>query len=280
VGAVVGGLAGKAAAEAVNPTAEEAFWRDNYNREPYYESGRSFDDYAPAYRMGLTGRTAYGDNWSTVQPRLADEWESNRGSSTLDWQRAEPASRAAWDRIDTQVRGSGAGMAVGGGIGGGAAGIAGRMQQAGNDSGSTDDVIDVLQELVECSKDGEYGFRTSAEQVKRADLKSTLLQHADECRAAAQELNNLIRQLGGKVEDSGSVMGAMHRGWVSVKATLSTYDDKAVLAECERGEDNAKARYRKALEKNLPADVRQVVERQYQGVQRNHDQVKVLRDAA
>ena len=55
VGAVVGGLAGKAAAEAVNPTAEEAHWRENYNREPYYEQGRSFDDYAPAYRLGLTG---------------------------------------------------------------------------------------------------------------------------------------------------------------------------------------------------------------------------------
>ena len=59
VGAVVGGLAGKAAAEAVNPTAEEAHWRDNYTREPYYEQGRTFDDYAPAYRLGLTGRTRY-----------------------------------------------------------------------------------------------------------------------------------------------------------------------------------------------------------------------------
>ena len=39
IGAVVGGLAGKAAAEAVNPTAEEAHWRENYNRESYYEPG-------------------------------------------------------------------------------------------------------------------------------------------------------------------------------------------------------------------------------------------------
>jgi uncharacterized protein (TIGR02284 family) len=45
----------------------------------------------------------------------------------------------------------------------------------------------------------------------------------------------------------------MHRGWVSIKSKLSTYDDKAVLEECERGEDNAKARYTKALQKNLPA---------------------------
>ena len=41
-----------------------------------------------------------------------------------------------------------------------------------------------------------------------------------------------------------------------MRATLSTYDDKAVLEECERGEDNALARYRKALQKPLPASAK------------------------
>ncbi|MGZ5271429.1 MAG: PA2169 family four-helix-bundle protein, partial [Ramlibacter sp.] len=98
------------------------------------------------------------------------------------------------------------------------------------------------------------------------------------CRRGADELNQQIRSLGGKTEDSGSAMGAMHRGWISVKTTLSTYDDKAVLEECERGEDNAVARYRKALKQPLPDQIRQIVERQFQAVQRNHDQVKRLRD--
>src|SRR6187431_3838268 len=57
VGGVAGGLAGKAAGEAVNPTAEETYWRDSYSKESYYEAGRSFNDYAPAYRLGLDGRT-------------------------------------------------------------------------------------------------------------------------------------------------------------------------------------------------------------------------------
>lgn len=161
----------------------------------------------------------------------------------------------------------------------GAAAAVGTMQTAGDSSGSTGDVIDVLKDLVECSKDGEYGFRACAEQVQRPDLKTTFLQRADDCRAGAQELNELIRQCGGTPEDHGSTMGALHRGWVAVKARLTTYDDKAVLGEAERGEDNAKARYRKALEKPLPPHIRQVVERQMQGVQRNHDQVKMLRDA-
>ena len=292
VGAVVGGLAGKAAGEAVNPTAEEAFWRDNYSKEPYYESGRSYDDYSPAYRLGLSGRQRYEqDQWTSVEPRLASEWESNRGNSTLNWERARPASQAAWTRADEQYRnaGAGGGAMVGGEstgstlgmnsvAGGGTAAAVGSMQTAGNDEGDRSDVKDVLKDLVECCKDGEYGFRECAEQAKREDLKSTFLQRADDCRRGAQELNECLRQYGGSVEDSGSTLGAMHRGWVSIKSKLSTYDDKAVLEEAERGEDNAKARYMKALQKNLPADVRQVVQRQYEGVQRNHDQVKMLRD--
>ena len=156
--------------------------------------------------------------------------------------------------------------------------MVGSMQSAGNTGGDRDDVIDALQDLVECCKDGEYGFRASAEQAKRQDLKAVFQQRAEDCRRGADELNAKIRSLGGKAEDSGSAMGAMHRGWVSVKTTLSTYDDKAVLEECERGEDNAMARYRKALKQQLPADVQQMVERQMQGVQRNHDQIKMLRD--
>jgi uncharacterized protein (TIGR02284 family) len=289
VGAVVGGLAGKAAGEAINPTAEEAFWRENYDKEPYYESGRSFDDYAPAYRLGLSGRQRYEDQWTAVEPRLAPEWESNRGNSTLQWDRASHASRAAYERVDQQLRsnlgdgGLAGGTTTAAGPAGtpsrmGAAGAVGAMQQSGNDDGDREDVLDVLRELVECSKDGEYGFRECAEQATDPQLKSLFLRRAEDCSRGAQELNALVRQCGGTPEDSGSTLGAMHRGWVSIKSKLTSYDDKAVLEEAERGEDNAKARYTKALQKNLPQDVRMVVERQMQGVQRNHDEVKRLRD--
>jgi uncharacterized protein (TIGR02284 family) len=284
VGAVMGGLAGKAAAESVNPTAEEAHWRENYTREPYYEQGLTFDDYAPAYRLGLTGRTRYAEDWDIAEPKLASEWESARAGSSLSWPQARQASRAAWDRIDSSRMDS----RIGGGIDrttdsgasrpSGAGAMVGEMQSAGDNSGDRDDVIDALNDLIETCKDGEYGFKACADQAKRPDLKSVLMQRADDCRGAGQELAEQVRGLGGKAEESGSVMGAVERGWVAVRTTLSTYDDLAVLEECERGEDNALARYRKALKKPLPAGVKLIVERQLQGVQRNHDQIKMLRD--
>src|SRR5688572_23077725 len=47
VGAVAGGLAGKGAAEAVNPTVEDAYWRQNYNKQPY-ATGTKYEDFQPA----------------------------------------------------------------------------------------------------------------------------------------------------------------------------------------------------------------------------------------
>ena len=142
-----------------------------------------------------------------------------------------------------------------------------------------DDVVDTLNELIETSKDGERGFRQCAEQVQSEDLRRLMTQRADECSQAVAELATLVRKYGGTPEDTGTASGAMHRGWAAVKDALSGRDDQALLNECERGEDSAKSTYRDALEQPLPSDVQQVVSRQFQGVLRNHDQVKALRDA-
>lgn len=275
VGAVVGGLAGRAAGEAVNPSAEEAHWRGRYTEEAYYEEGRSFDDYGPAYRYGIEARSRWGD-WDEAQDSLASEWESWRGGSSLDWEQARPASRAAWDRVDPIYRGGGDLKNYGTGMPSTDSSL--RTGAADASVADTGEVRETLEDLLEVCRDGEYGFTACAEQVKRPDLKNILLQRAQDCRRGAQELQQCMARYGGDVNEGGSVLGALHRGWVSVKASLSSYDDKAVMEEAERGEDNALARYRRALKKPLPADVAALVQRQCEGVQRNHDQVRNLRD--
>ncbi|TFZ00020.1 PA2169 family four-helix-bundle protein [Ramlibacter rhizophilus] len=161
----------------------------------------------------------------------------------------------------------------------GAAGSVGGMQQGSrHDSGSAQDTIEVLKDLIETCKDGEYGFQQCADHAKREDLRSMFRERAEDCRRGATQLQDHIRRLGGEVPDGGSMLGSVHRGWVATKAAMTSYDDKAMLEEAERGEDNALARYRKALQKPLPEPVRELVQRQCDGVQRNHDQVKRLRD--
>ena len=143
------------------------------------------------------------------------------------------------------------------------------------------DTIDTLNTLIETSKDGEYGFRTSGEHVHSPDLRKLFATRASECAMAVRDLQAHVVQLGGSAQDSGTLAGAAHRGWVAVKGTLAGYTDLAVLEETERGEDVALESYRRALaQQSLSATVRALVERQYEGVKRNHAQVRTLRDQA
>ena len=141
-----------------------------------------------------------------------------------------------------------------------------------------DNIASILNDLVETSKDGEKGFNTAADDTNNPELKTTLRRRAQDCARSAADLQGLVARLGGKPEKGGSVAGAVHRGWVNVKAAVSSRDDLAILEECERGEDVAKAHYSKALQATLPQDIRSVVERQYDGLMRNHAQIRNLRD--
>lgn len=143
---------------------------------------------------------------------------------------------------------------------------------------TSDEVLSILDDLLENSRDGEYGFRACADEVEDTQVKQVFENRAVQCAAAAEELATLIRALGGKADQGGSVSGALHRGWVHVKGTLGADSALSMLEECERGEDSAVARYRKALKNDLPADVLAVVQRQADGAQRNHDQIRDLRD--
>jgi hypothetical protein len=106
VGAVAGGLAGKGIAESVNPTEEDAYWRDNYKTRPYYQSGQSYDEYAPAYQYGWESRGKYqGKKFDDVESDLGQDWDSNKGRSSFSWDKAKVATRDAWHRVESKLPG-------------------------------------------------------------------------------------------------------------------------------------------------------------------------------
>jgi uncharacterized protein (TIGR02284 family) len=142
------------------------------------------------------------------------------------------------------------------------------------------EVISTLNDLIETCKDGEEGFKSCAEDIGDQQLKQTLLVYAGSCSTAARELTALVIAHGGDPETQSSLSGTLHRRWIDIKSAVMGKDDEAVLNECERGEDVAKKSYLRALEKDLPSDVKAVIERQYQGVLQNHDAIKRLRDQA
>jgi uncharacterized protein (TIGR02284 family) len=148
----------------------------------------------------------------------------------------------------------------------------------GGDAISNDDIISTLNNLIQTCLDGKDGFVEAAEAVESSETKTFFAQQSQERARFAGELQALVRGLGGDPQEDGSVSGAIHRGWMDLKAAVAGNDEHSVLVECERGEDSAKKAYKDALEQNLPANVRDTVQTQSQAVIASHDRVKALRD--
>ena len=105
IGAVAGGLAGKAVAEQIDPTVEDAYWRENYQSRPYVDQDAEYDTYRPAYRYGWESSGRYADRpFEEVEPNLANDWKTARGTSTLEWSDAKAAARDAWERTKRAVK--------------------------------------------------------------------------------------------------------------------------------------------------------------------------------
>jgi len=148
-----------------------------------------------------------------------------------------------------------------------------------SDNVSNDEVISTLNGLIETCKDGQQGFKEAAEGVERSDLKTLFYEFSQQRAEFAGVLQELVRSMGGDPENSGSMSGALHRGWIDLKSAITGKDDGAILNECERGEDSAKDMFAEALESRLPANVDDVVRQQSQAVLAAHNRIRSLRNS-
>ncbi len=137
-----------------------------------------------------------------------------------------------------------------------------------------------LNHLIEHLKDGEAGFAAAADGALSPGLKDTLLGYAAQRAEFAESLQLIVEESGEKAEYSGTIGGALHRGWINLKAALAKRTDLAILEECEAAEDIAVAAYRKAMDGGLLETAGPLVEEQSGHIQQAHDQIKHLRNAA
>ncbi len=138
----------------------------------------------------------------------------------------------------------------------------------------------ILNGLIETCKDGQEGFQHAAAHVANPQLKSIFERFSKQRAHFFTQLQTAVRSLGQEAGATSSVAGALHRGWIDLKSAITSQDERAILAECERGEDSAVSQYRNALDEDLPADLRSLLIDQYGHVQKAHDEIKLLRDVS
>ena len=145
---------------------------------------------------------------------------------------------------------------------------------------STDEAV--TKDLIETLEDGKEGFAKAADKLADSDSPEigTLFREYSNQRATfSAELQELAKDYGDQINESGSVAATLHRGWMSLKDALSGSDPEGVLDAAESGEDHAIKEYDKALAADISAGLRTVVQRQATEVKAAHDKVRALRDA-
>lgn len=141
----------------------------------------------------------------------------------------------------------------------------------------TKETVETLNELIETCKDGENGFKQAADKAKEASLKSLFLKYSVQRAAYAQELQSAVSLLGEQPEKTEHAAAKLHRGWMGLKQALTSDEDKALIDECEAGEDAAMKAYRTAQGKTLPATLDTLIRTQFAGVSEAHGVIRDLK---
>ena len=138
---------------------------------------------------------------------------------------------------------------------------------------------DTINHLIETAQDGADGYRAASEDVKDTQLKQVFSEYATQRAQFVTELRNVASAAGGDAAKGGSVSAAVHRGWINLKSVVTGRDDTAILAECERGDENAVKAYTDASAASLPAAAAGVVARQAAAISQAYARIKGLHAA-
>ena len=138
---------------------------------------------------------------------------------------------------------------------------------------------DNLRSLIETLRDGHQGFIELEKNLKDPEARQLFREETLVRAGFAAELENELHHFGVKdVKVGSSTAGKVHRAWGELKARLGG-GDHALLATAEKGEDEAKEAYEKALaSEDFPLPLREILLRQQRHILAAHDRVKALRD--
>ncbi len=137
-----------------------------------------------------------------------------------------------------------------------------------------------LRTIIEALIDGQEGFLQIGEAVKDESLKRHFLEESLKRAEFRGELETILHQEGVRdIRETGSPAGAVRRLFTGLKAAMGS-DAPSLLATAEEAEHEAVQAYSDALEKSLPAPIREVLIRQAAHIEASHDFVLAARNAS
>lgn len=139
------------------------------------------------------------------------------------------------------------------------------------------DTISLLNRLIVTSKNGEAALRAAAEEAHHAEVRDSLTEYSRFFADAAHELQDAVRELGGRPKGTGTFGNTLHRTWMHVKASAYGRDETVILDEVEADEAEADIQFSEALTWHTPPKIHALLQKQSEGVHARHSAIREIR---
>lgn len=96
-----------------------------------------------------------------------------------------------------------------------------------------------LQRLHRILQDGQKGYTEAAEHTHSPDLKSLFQKIANERGELVDQMSSKMKHFGYDTDSHEDALGVLHRGWMSIKASMTSNTDQNILESCRNGDQAA-----------------------------------------
>lgn len=236
---------------------EDRYWHAHFAQQPYYASGRSYDQYRPAFALGWVSALQMPElSYAQAERQLERDWDTGHGTSLLPWREVQVAVQDAWEHVRQQVPVTMVPQ------------ICGAMPNH--------EVRGWLRPLyMGCCSLADELQRLSG-QVALNDFAAQVLErHIQMLLDFAQSLHGLLQ-----VEQTTARPPwpqRMWQRWEQIRHSLSEVDPSSLFMLCEQREQMLLRHYEEVLAKPLPVAVRQMLEPQAKRLLNDMDKLRWVR---
>jgi uncharacterized protein (TIGR02284 family) len=116
--------------------------------------------------------------------------------------------------------------------------------------------IDAVQDLIKGTLDGSALLAKASRKVSDAGLAGLFKRLGRERAWMARDLQVLMEACSEHPERKGTMTGAVHRHWITVRSAVNAGDPRVLVAEVERVEARTAALFRTAVAQTVNGPVR------------------------
>lgn len=96
-----------------------------------------------------------------------------------------------------------------------------------------------LQRLYKIIQEGHKGYIDASEHAKSSDLKMLFQKISAERSSLADQMVSKMATFGYDPHAKDDALGVLHRGWMNIKASMTSNSDQSILESCRNGDQAA-----------------------------------------